>query len=58
MDLDRASHIVNKMADERRKSVGDVLAEFLKDQENGECPHFWPDENTACLMLIKRRASQ
>jgi len=58
MDLDRASHIVNKMAKERYRSSDEVLAEFIKYEKNGECQHFWPDENTACLMLIKRRASQ
>lgn len=57
-DLDHALRIVNKMAKERNKTVGDVLAEFIKWEKNSECQHFWPDENTACLMLIKRRASQ
>ena len=47
MELDRATHIVNKMAKERYASHGSVLAEFLKYKKNGECSHFWPDENTA-----------
>ena len=58
MELDRATHIVNKMAKERYKPVGEVLAEFLKYQKNGECTHFWPDENTACQVLISRRVSK
>lgn len=51
----RALEIVNKMAKERYKPVGEVLAEFLKYQKNGECTHFWPDENTACQMLLEKR---
>ena len=58
MELDRATHIVNKMAKERYKPIGDVLAEFLKYQKDGECTHFWPDENTACKILIDNRASK
>jgi len=57
-DNDHALRIVQKMAKERNKTIGDVLAEFIKWEKNNECQHFWPDENTACLMLIKRRASQ
>ena len=58
MDITRAEHIVNKMAKERYKPVGEVLAEFLRYQKNGECTHFWPDENTACGVLIGRRVSK
>jgi hypothetical protein len=58
MEIERATHIVNKMATERYKPVGDVLAEFLKYQKDGECTHFWPDENTACRVLIEKRVSQ
>lgn len=58
MELDRATHIVNKMAKERYASHGSVLAEFLKYQKNGECSHFWPDENTACMILLKRRVAK
>jgi hypothetical protein len=58
MEIERATHIVNKMANERYKPVGDVLAEFLKYQKDGECTHFWPDENTACRVLIEKRVSQ
>ena len=58
MELDRATHIVNKMAKERYASHGSVLAEFLRYQKNGECSHFWPDENTACQVLIRRRVEK
>lgn len=58
MDLDRATHIVNKMVKERYSTVDKVLAEFLKYQRDGECVHFWPDENTACQMLIERRVAK
>jgi len=56
-DTDHALRIVNKMAKERYTTAGDVLTEFLKYQKNGECTHFWPDENTACMMLIERRVA-
>jgi hypothetical protein len=55
---DRALEIVNKMAKERYTSPGSVLAEFLRYQTNGECSHFWPDENTACSILLERRSSK
>jgi len=58
MDIDRATRIVNKMVKERYSTVDKVLAEFLKYNKNGECQHFWPDENTACKMLIARRVSK
>lgn len=58
MELDRATHIVNKMAKERYASIGSVLSEFLKYQKDGECTHFWPDENTACRILINRRVAK
>ena len=57
-DIDHALRIVNKMAKERQSTVDKVLAEFVKHEKNGECHHFWPDENTACKMLIERRASK
>jgi len=57
-DIDHALRIVQKMAKERCKTTGDVLNEFLKYVENNEVNHFWPDENTACLMLLKRRVNQ
>lgn len=57
-DTDHALRIVNKMAKERYNTAGDVLVEFLKYQKNGECTHFWPDENTACQMLITQRLSK
>jgi len=58
MEIDRATRIVNKMAKERYNTAGDVLVEFLKYQKNGECSHFWPDENTACQVLIRRRVEK
>ena len=58
MDLARAEHIVNKMAKERYKPVDAVLAEYLKWEKNGEVQHFWPDENTACKLLVERRETQ
>lgn len=57
-DINHALSIVNKMAKERYKPMGDVLAEFLKYNKDGDCQHFWPDENTACMMLIERRLSK
>jgi hypothetical protein len=58
MDLDRATHIINKMVKERYSTVDKVLAEFIKYQKNGECQHFWPDENTACVVLLNRRLAK
>ena len=57
-DTDHALRIVNKMAKERFVSIGAVLTQFLRHAKNGECTHFWPDENTACMMLIDRRAAK
>jgi hypothetical protein len=57
-DINRATEIVNKMAKERYATPGSVLEEFIKYQKNGECTHFWPDENTACQMLINRRLAK
>jgi hypothetical protein len=58
MELDRATNIINKMVKERHGTIGSVLAEYLRYQKNGECTHFWPDENTACQMFIARRVSK
>lgn len=52
-DLNEANRIVGKMAKERYRSSDEVLAEFLRYQKDGECTHFWPDENTACRMLLQ-----
>ena len=52
-DINEANRIVGKMAKERYRSSDEVLAEFLRYQKNGECTHFWPDENTACRMLLR-----
>lgn len=54
IDINDANRIVGKMAKERYCSSDAVIAEFIKYEENGECKHFWPDENTACLMLLGR----
>lgn len=57
-DTDHALRIVNKMAKERYASPGSVLAEFIRYAKNGECSHMWPDENSACRMLVERRATK
>jgi hypothetical protein len=57
-DINRATEIVNKMAKERCGTFGGVLAEYIRYAKNGECTHFWPDENTACQMLINRRLTK
>jgi hypothetical protein len=51
-DINEANRIVGKMAKERYRSSDEVLNEFLRYQKDGECQHFWPDENTACRMLL------
>ena len=53
--IEHATRIVTKMAKERYCSIDKVLAEYEKYQVNGECKHFWPDENTACKLLIEQR---
>lgn len=58
IDINDANRIVGKMAKERYCSSDAVIAEFIKYEENGECKHFWPDENTACLMLLGRQVEQ
>jgi hypothetical protein len=40
------------MAKERYTSIFAVLAEFNQYQVDGECKHFWADENTACNTLL------
>lgn len=57
-DLNHAHRIVAKMAKERYATPGSVLAEFIKYEKNGECKHFWPDENTACIMLLEHRVAK
>ena len=52
-DINEANRIVGKMAKERYRSSDEVLSEFLRYQKDGECQHFWPDENTACRMLLR-----
>ena len=52
-DINEANRIVGNMAKERNRSSDEVLNEFLRYQKEGECQHFWPDENTACRMLLR-----
>ena len=52
-DINEANRIVGNMAKERNRSSDEVLSEFLRYQKDGECQHFWPDENTACRMLLR-----
>ena len=52
-DINEANRIVGQMAKERNRSSDEVLAEFMRYQKDGECQHFWPDENTACRMLLR-----
>ena len=52
-DINEANRIVGSMAKERNRSSDEVLNEFLRYQKDGECQHFWPDENTACRMLLR-----
>jgi hypothetical protein len=52
-DINEANRIVGKMAKERNRSSDEVLNEFMRYQKDGECQHFWPDENTACQMLLR-----
>ena len=47
-----AVSIVDAMAQERGTSQERVLNEFVRYQKAGECQHFWPDQNTACRMLL------
>lgn len=49
----RAEEIVQSMAKKRGRTVLEVLVEWRKYQKNGECDHFWPDENTACRVVLK-----
>jgi hypothetical protein len=58
MELDRATQIINKMVKERHGTFGGVLAEYIRYAKDGECTHFWPDENTACRILIERRTAK
>jgi hypothetical protein len=57
-DINEANCIVGKMAKERGRSSDEVLAEFLRYQKEGECQHFWPDENTACRMLLQLEVAE
>lgn len=54
MEQSRIDQILNKMAKERYSTVEKVLEEYKKHQVNGECSHFWPDENTACRLTVEK----
>jgi hypothetical protein len=60
MDLNRAQEILAKMAKSKYNStnIDKVLEEFLKYEKNGECQHFWPDENTACKLMLNYNNSE
>lgn len=55
MNQFRAIQILSKMARERYSSTEKVLQEFAKYEKNGECQHFWPDENTACKLVLNQK---
>ena len=57
-DINEANRIVGNMAKERGHSSDEVLAEFLRYQKEGECQHIWPDENTACRMLLQLEVAE
>ena len=54
MDLTIAQKILGKMAKERYISTDAVLDEYLRYRVDGEVGHFWPDENTACKVLLNQ----
>lgn len=51
--IEHATQIVTKMAKERYCDIPKVLAEYEKYQKDGECKHFWPEQNMACKFLIE-----
>jgi hypothetical protein len=53
MTNDRALDIVQQMASDRNTGVLEVLKEYDKYSVDGEAPHFWPDENTACRVAME-----
>ena len=53
MKMQRAESIVENMAKLRGRAILEVLTEWRKYQVNGDCQHFWPDENTACRVVLK-----
>lgn len=55
MNQFRAIQILSKMARERYSSTEKVLQEYVKYENNGECQHFWPDENTACRLVLNQK---
>jgi|FreactcultureFD7_1027221.scaffolds.fasta_scaffold07820_6 DNA-dependent RNA polymerase auxiliary subunit epsilon len=60
MDIERAYDIMRKMIKDRylaynQTNIEKILDEFVKYEKNGECSHLWPDENTACAILVNQR---
>ena len=52
MTEDRALIVLDNMAKERNKSILEVLSEWRKYEKNGDCQHFWPDQNIACRIAL------
>ena len=48
-----ANEILQRMARERNCTVPQVIAEYLEHQVNGQCQHFWPDQNEACRFVLE-----
>jgi hypothetical protein len=48
-----ANEILQRMARERRCTVPEVIQEYLEYQINGQCRHFWPDQNEACRFMLE-----
>lgn len=53
METDYANRILQDMARERKVTIDQVIQEYLENQVNGQCKHFWPDENEACRFLLE-----
>ena len=52
MTLEKAQKVITKMAKDRYTTIDRVIDEYNRHQRDGECQHFWPDENTACRLII------
>lgn len=53
METVYANEILQRMARERNCTVREVIDEYLKYQVNGQCRHFWPDQNEACRFMLE-----
>lgn len=51
MTLEKAQKVITKMAKDRYTTIDRVIDEYNRHQRDGECQHFWPDENTACRLI-------